>query len=189
MTMTRLHRLLLLASITASLVAPGAVLANADITNVPPAYRSVAAEYSVPPALLYSVALTESGNRYHGSRLPWPWTVNHGGKGIYFDTRQEAYDYLSQILKEGQSNFDVGLMQVNWRWNKQVFPSLWEALDPHTNLRGGASILRENYLRLGTFEAAVGAYHSPGDSTRANAYRERVRDSLTTIMQPEARRF
>jgi len=161
----------------------------ANVENVPPVYRTVAAEYSIPPALLYSVALTESGNDFNGARLPWPWAVNHGGKGHYFSTRQAAYKYLSQVLKDGSTNFDIGLMQVNWRWNKAIFSSLWQALDPHTNLRGGASLLRDHYLRLGSYEAAVGAYHSPGNASRASAYRERVRNSLSVVLQPKARRF
>ncbi|MCF6256147.1 MAG: transglycosylase SLT domain-containing protein [Gammaproteobacteria bacterium] len=154
--------------------------------GVPAAYRLIAAEYSLPPMLLYSIAITESGIRKHNyrNRQPWPWTVNHAGKGIYFDTRQEAYDYLSQVLRKGQKNFDVGLMQVNWHWNRHVFDSsLWNALDPYTNLRGGASIIRTQYHRLGSFEKAVGAYHSPGNIARANAYRERVRDNLAIILQ------
>ena len=154
---------------------------------VPPAYRSMGIEYGIPPEILYSIALTESGKSYRGLRLPWPWTVNHGGKGLYFPSRQAAYDYLSQVLSRGQKNFDVGLMQVNWRWNAHVFGSLWEALDPYENLRGGASILRSHYVRLGSFEDAVGAYHSPGNASRANAYRERVRGALAGILRQGGR--
>jgi len=155
--------------------------------TVPAAYRVIAAEYSLPPMLLYSVAMTESGIHKNNARLPWPWAANHAGKGIYFDTRQEAYAYLSQLLSQGKKNFDVGLMQVNWRWNHHVFETLWDALDPYTNLRGGASILRAQYRRLGSLEKAVGAYHSPGNAARANAYRERVRDNLATILRLNAR--
>jgi len=150
---------------------------------VPPAYRQTGVEYGIPPAILYSIALTESGKQFRGVRLPWPWTVNHNGRGLYFPSRRAAYDYLSQVLIEGERNFDVGLMQVNWRWNAGVFGSLWEALDPYENLRGGAAILRSHYKRLGSFEDAVGAYHSPGNATRASAYRERVRDALAGVLQ------
>jgi len=157
---------------------------------VPAAYHLIAAEYSLPPMLLYSVALTESGIRKNNTRkTPWPWAVNHAGKGIFFETRQEAYDYLSQVLRDGQKNFDVGLMQVNWYWNHHVFDSsLWNALDPYTNLRGGASIIRAQYHRLGSFEKAVGAYHSPGNNARAEAYRERVRSNLAIIISDTSRR-
>lgn len=149
---------------------------------VPPAYQLTGSEYGIPPVILYSIALTESGKRFQGERLPWPWTVNHAGKGIYFASREEAYQYLSQLVSQGQTNFDVGLMQVNWRWNSNVFGSLWEALDPYENLRGGAAILQSHYVRLGSFEDAVGAYYSPGNATRAGAYRERVRGALAGVL-------
>ena len=150
---------------------------------IPPAYRQTGVEYGIPPVILYSIALTESGKSFRGQRLPWPWTVNHGGKGLYFPSRRAAYDYLSQVLKGGEKNFDVGLMQINWRWNAGVFDSLWESLDPYANLRGGASILQSHYVRLGSFEGAVGAYHSPGNATRASAYRERVRSAMAGVLQ------
>lgn len=165
------------------LVIPSAILAavNTDV-DIPPAYQVVAAEYSIPPALLYSVALTESGNNYNGERIPWPWAVNHAGQSFYFQTRKEAYDYVSNTLDSGKRNFDLGLMQVNWRWNSHVFDSLWDALDPYTNLRGGASIIRGHYRRLGTLEAAIGAYHAPNNASRAHAYRDRVRANLSTVL-------
>lgn len=160
----------------------------ANGVSVPPAYRVIASEYDIPPVLLYSVALTESGGAVAG--LPWPWAVNHAGRGIYFRTRRDAYAYLSQQLEQGNRNFDVGLMQVNWRWNGHIFPSLWAALDPYTNLRGGARILQRLHRRLGSYEAAVGAYHAPGDSARAAAYRERVRERLSDVLaRTGTRRF
>ena len=177
----------------AALLAMSAYDANAriptgrgDLIDVPPVYRAVASEYNHPAAIVYSIALAESGNDYHGARLPWPWAVNHGGTPLYFDTREEAYNYLAPLVASGQCNFDVGLMQVNWCWHKDRFSSLWDALDPVTNIRAGASILREEYNRLGSYEAAVGAYHSR-TAHRANAYRERVRKILTRLVLAERR--
>jgi len=157
--------------------------------TVPAAYRLIAAEYSLPPVLLYSVAMTESGiSKNNNARLPWPWAVNHAGKAIFFDTRRDAHKYLSGLINKGQKNFDVGLMQVNWHWNRHVFKSsLTDALDPYKNLRGGASIIRGHYQRLGSLEKAVGAYHSPGNATRASAYRERVRSNLAIILRANSR--
>lgn len=185
MTAPSLH----IASIAVFMIAiiPSMVLsANPVDADVPPAYQVVADEYSVPAVLLYSMALTESNDPSTVAFLPWPWTVNDAGKGLFFKTRQEAYDYLSQVLKSGRKNFDVGLVQVNWYWNGHVFPSLWSSLDPYTNLRAGAKILRGHYRRLGSYEEAVGAYHSPGNSARAYAYRERVRGNLATVLQSGA---
>lgn len=166
-----------------SVIPSVAFSADAD---VPPAYRAVADEYSLPAVLLYSIALTESHDPSTVAFLPWPWTVNDAGKGLFFKNRREAYDYLSQVLKSGRKNFDVGLVQVNWYWNGHVFPSLWDSLDPYANLRAGANILSGHYRRLGSYEEAVGAYHSPGNPDLANAYRERVRGNLATVLRSGA---
>jgi len=160
------------------------LISSIACANLPSAaYVVIADEYKIPPVLLYAIAMTESGVTKNNSRSPWPWAVNHAGKGIYFDTREEAHAYLSQLLGQGKTNFDVGLMQVNWHWHHKIFDSsLWSSLDPYRNLRGGASILQSQYRRLGSYEKAVGAYHSPSNSARANAYRERVRDNLAIIL-------
>lgn len=150
---------------------------------VPEAYRAIAREYGIPDVLLYSVALTESEKS--DVKLPWPWVANVEGRGIYFNTRQEMYSHLSALVREGRLNFDVGIMQVNWRWNKHVFSSLMDATDPYINMRGGASILRELYLKHGSFEIAVGKYHSPNNQNRASAYRERVRKRLALVLKGE----
>src|SRR5277367_3222387 len=49
-------------------------------------------EYGVPTHLLSAIASTESG-RYHEGlqiKVPWPWTINAGGKGYIYDSKAEA---------------------------------------------------------------------------------------------------
>ena len=45
--------------------------------SVPTGYQQVASEYDLPPALLYAVALTESGQSSlsEGRYRPWPWAL------------------------------------------------------------------------------------------------------------------
>lgn len=153
--------------------------------GVPPAYVEIAVKNNIPPALLYAVALTESKNGYAGRVTPWPWTANVSGVAHFYTDRQEAYEHLSNQLRNGNKNFDVGLMQVNWRWNGHRFESLWDATDPYKNIRVGASILSELRTSLGSFEDAVGAYHSPNNKGRADKYRTRVRQELALLLKGE----
>ncbi len=148
--------------------------------DTPRAYQQIANEYHIPPVLLYSIAMTES-YRSDVAR-PWPWTINCNGTGRYFDSRTEAFNFVAAKLAKGIRNCDIGIMQVSWRWNKDVFESLWSAFDPYINIRAGAEILAGLYQKHGTYEVAVGAYHSPSNAARASAYRERVRSKLKRVL-------
>ncbi|VAW60963.1 hypothetical protein MNBD_GAMMA08-309, partial [hydrothermal vent metagenome] len=114
----------------------GFILSFSAYASVPSAYSDIAEEYGIPDVLFYSIALTESEKP--NVKLPWPWAANIDGKGVYFDTQSEMYTHLSKLVKQGQLNFDVGIMQINWRWNHHIFTSLKSATDPYTNMRGGA---------------------------------------------------
>lgn len=164
------------------LLASGSAWCRSLNEVIPEGYRQVAMEYAIPPALLYSMALAESEDGYKGKALPWPWTINHKGKGYFFDSRQAAYDFASGLVKQGEESFDIGLMQTNWYWHKHRYTDLWEAFDPYTNLRTAAQIVAEYRDKRGSFEDAVGAYHAPNDPEKAAAYRERVRYKLKLIM-------
>ncbi len=150
--------------------------------SVPPAYIDIALKNNVPPELLYAIALTESKKSHDGRVVPWPWTANVKGKGHYYESRQAMYQALGHELATGNKNVDVGLMQVNWRWNGHRFNSLWDATDPYTNMNVGASLLAELRKSLGSFEAAVGAYHNRVNQEISNKYRARVRRELALLM-------
>jgi soluble lytic murein transglycosylase-like protein len=131
--------------------------------EVPPGYRQVAAEYGIPPALFYAVALTESGARLASGKFrPWPWTLNVGGKGHYFLTRETAFAALQTHRADGKRSIDIGLMQVNWHYYSARLRDPWQALDPYFNLRASAEILAAHYKKTGDWWVAVGRYHSPG---------------------------
>ena len=61
--------------VLAGLVSPGA---GWSAEAVPVGYRSIASERSIPSAVLYAVALTESGKQVasKGVYRPWPWILN-----------------------------------------------------------------------------------------------------------------
>lgn len=128
----------------------------------------------LPEGLLPAIARVESGHAAAGGgRRAWPWTLNQGGDGGYFDTSGQALDRLAAILATGETNVDVGCMQLNWRWHSAAFPSARDMIDPAQNTAYAARFLRELNDRLGSWEAAAGAYHSM-DPARAQAYGQKV---------------
>ncbi len=150
------------------------------VAEVPEGYDAIAKAYGIPPALFYAVALTESEGP--GIGKPWPWTANVAGKGLYFASREALFEHLNGLLVQGKTNFDVGPAQVNWRWNGQLFNSLWEATDPYINLQTAASMIQEYYQASGSFEQAIGQYHAPNHPVRAEQYKSRVRQRLARVL-------
>lgn len=67
---------------------------------------------SVDPKVLAGIALNESA--YNGRA--WPWTLNVAGRGFFFRSRDDAYGAMRALIAAGRYDFDVGIMQVNWRY-------------------------------------------------------------------------
>ena len=101
----------------------------------PPAYQLAAHRADVPAAVLYAVALQESGTRLRGRLVPWPWTLNVAGKPYRYATRAEACAGLRQALKRtSATRIDAGLGQVNLGYHAQRYAQPCELLDPYRNL-------------------------------------------------------
>jgi hypothetical protein len=132
------------------------------------------AEAGLPDGLLPAISLVEAGRGDgKGGFAPWPWTLNEGGKGMYFDTREEALAYLQQAVARGVTNIDVGCMQLNWKWHSAGFPSAAEMIDPVRNTRYAARFMVELQSRLGSWDTAAAAYHST-DPERGKRYLQKV---------------
>ncbi len=159
---------------------------------LPPLYTQIAAQYAIPEHLLYAVASQESSRP--GYSHPWPWTANIGGDAHYYSNRAALYQSLRAYLKTGKRNFDVGLMQINWRYNAHLFNhDLWLSTNPIANLRAGARLLHALKQHYGSFERAVGVYHGGTPDTAAKRqrgaqYRERVRARLKQTIDRGERR-
>lgn len=150
---------------------------------IPPGYHLVASESGVPAEALYSVSLAETSRKLpHGER-PWPWTLNVAGKGYRYSTRQEAYDALLSFMRRYPlKRIDVGISQVNLGWNGRYFSSFWEALDPYTNLRVAARILKSCYdSNPGSWIQAAGCYHHPAGGRSARNYKAIVKRKLASL--------
>ncbi|HCM3794245.1 TPA: lytic transglycosylase domain-containing protein [Salmonella enterica subsp. enterica serovar Denver] len=150
---------------------------------VPPGYHLVASEAGVPAEVLYSVSLAETSRRLSHGERPWPWTLNVAGKGYRYNTRQEAYDALMSFMRRYPlKRIDVGIAQVNLGWNGSYFSSYHEALEPYTNLRVAARILKACYdSRPGSWTEAAGCYHHPAGGKPARTYKAIVKRKLATL--------
>ena len=137
--------------------------------------------YDIPKNLLLSVSLTESGRKIkNGEFISWPWTINRKGKGKFFDNKVTAVDYVEKYTKKGKKNIDLGCMQVNFMYHPNAFKNFYEAFDPDKNVEWAANMLKSLYAKFGTWESAVGYYHSYRKSKREK-YSQKVFNTLSSL--------
>lgn len=139
-----------------------------------------ARETGVPLSVLQAISLNETGRKRDGRMRPWPWTVNMQGKGVWFDTEDEARAFVYQNYKQGARSFDVGCFQINYKWHGQNFASIEEMFVPRSNALYAAKFLLELYREKGDWSGAAGAYHSrtPKYADKYEARFNRFRDGL-----------
>jgi hypothetical protein len=118
----------------------------------------------LPAGYLPAISRIESGRQRDGKRRAWPWTLNHSGKGLYFESKAEALAYLKTATAKGRTNIDVGCMQINHYWHGHTFGSLEDMIDPVKNVKYAATYLAELYERHGSWVEAVKHYHSPDEA-------------------------
>lgn len=127
----------------------------------------------VAPSVLHAVALTESAR----AGRPSPWAINDHGQARHFATEAEALEHVRQRLAEGATNIDIGCFQINWHWHGARLRDPARALNPTLNAVYAAGYLLELHRELGSWSAAIGAYHSRTEA-RARNYRCRVARQL-----------
>src|SRR5690242_9398827 len=122
----------------------------------------LACALNVAPATLEAVISVESGGN------PLALNVNHlEGPQPHASTPDEAAKLARQYIAAGYS-VDIGLMQIN-SWNLAALgDTVEQALDPCTNIRGGAIILTADYVKASqrftpgqpALQAALSAYNT-----------------------------
>ncbi len=122
--------------------------------------EQVAASSTVPRDIIYKVARLESGRNVGGRHVSWPWSLNNGGEGHFFNDRSTALSKLSNYRAQGKTNIDVGCMQLNIRWHAEFFNSEEQMMNPLDNVRYAARYLEQLYKETGSWETAVKFYHS-----------------------------
>ncbi len=138
---------------------------------------------NMPVDVMWALTLVETGRSRGGAFRPWPWTINLEGKGYWFDTRAEAETFARETLAAGARSFDVGCFQINYRWHGEAFASVEQMFGPQENAAYAARFMGELYAEGGTWEWAVGAYHSRTE-TLAERYRARfvrIREGLDAV--------
>jgi hypothetical protein len=82
------------------------------------------------------------------------------GAGKWFETEDSARAYVFRHFKQGARSFDVGCFQINYKWHGDAFASIEEMFNPTKNALYAAKFLSSLNAELGSWSAAVGAYHS-----------------------------
>ena len=154
------------------------------------AMAHAARTHGVPEDMLVGIALTETGQTSaRGVHEPAPWSANMAGRGYRFDTRREAVAFVEKNLRRGVRSIDVGCMQVNLMWHGNNFKSVNDAFEPARNVDYAASLLRTEFSATGSWQGAIGRYHSY-DPDNAAGYRRMVaqnRRPLPPINAEESR--
>jgi Transglycosylase SLT domain len=141
----------------------------AALANLPVGYVRAAYAQNLTPEYAYLTALSRSGVRLdNGCLQPWPWTLTVGAVTRHYPTRAGAHAALIAALNWGNSDIQVGLMQINAR---NTGPrNLNDLLEPATNLLIGLANL------------------NPGAETAIQPLRQRFqRQGLAGFCQPMAK--
>lgn len=131
--------------------------------------------YGLPPGLLVAVGRAESGRWNAAAQrfIPWPWAADIDGTPRWYDTMAAALSDIQTQNADGHHSIDVGCYQINLGWHPDAFASLQQAFDPVANANYAAAFLRTLNTRLGSWPAAVAAYHSSNPEL-GNPYKDRV---------------
>ena len=144
--------------------------------------RRAEIQHGIPEGLMQSITRVEAGRKtVTGEYMPWTWTLNDAGEGLFFDTRQAALDYLQVAVDAGDHSVDVGCMQVNTKWHMDGFFKLADMLDPVQNADYAASFLLDLFAAHQSWDGAVKHYHS-SDPAKNVQYHSRVLGELETYL-------
>ena len=129
----------------------------------------------LPAGLLLAIGRVESGrwDSGRGRVTAWPWTINAGGKGLWFSNKEDAAQTVRDLLDGGMHSIDVGCFQINLLWHPTAFANIEQAFDPEANAAYAARFLLALFSQTGSWEGAVEAYHS-ADPQLGFAYRQQV---------------
>jgi soluble lytic murein transglycosylase-like protein len=122
-----------------------------------------AQQHDIPLNILYSVGLTETGQR--GTLRPYDMNVD--GRPVHSDTLEEALQRFALERARGAKLIDIGCMQINHRWHASHFSSLSEMFDPAHNVEYAANFLKTLKAQEGNWTFAVARYNAGPDNPKA----------------------
>lgn len=184
-------RLLLLTALGAVVPAllPTGVWAGAEATMALCRNAAIRAAdaHGVPREVMLAITTVETRTRRGGATGPWPWTVNVAGKGAWFDSRAAALVHAQGALEAGQTSFDVGCFQINYRWHGRHFASIDQMFEPSASGDYAARFLKSLYAETGDWVQASGYYHSR-TAEHAKRYRAMVARAVKALDGKAGRR-
>ncbi len=124
------------------------------------AVADAARKTAVPHRVLGTIALVESGRPIGNRIVPWPWSINVGGVGRTFVSKQDAIAAVRELRAAGTRSIDVGCMQINLAAHPEAFETLDSAFDPASNADYAARFLHVLSQQTGHIASAMTAYHS-----------------------------
>lgn len=153
---------------------PAAAQAQPDLAACQAAAAEAEQEWSLPAGMLVAIGRVESGRAMpQGGSGAWPWTINAAGRGQHFTGKHEAMFAVARLQGQGVRSIDVGCFQINLAYHPGAFASLDQAFDPRHNAQYAARFLTDLHQRSGSWDEAIGAYHS-ASMGKGSAYRARV---------------
>jgi hypothetical protein len=138
-------------------------------------------EFNLPYKLLTSISLVESGLKKNDKFVSWPWTLNVSGKSKFFETKEQALDYLIKNIKK-KKNIDVGCMQISTKYHINEFKNLNNILDPNHNVKYAAKFLKSLYKKHKRWNEAISRYHS-SEPQKKEKYLKKVKNYWSNIRQ------
>jgi soluble lytic murein transglycosylase-like protein len=144
------------------IVAAAASISDAGAAGAPPQnicereMIHAANEHAVPLAVLYAVALTETGQR--GALNAYAMNVE--GRPVFSAELREALERFASARRAGAVLIDIGCMQVNHHFHGAKFSSVEAMFDPRLNVGYAARFLKALRASEGSWTAAVARYHA-----------------------------
>lgn len=123
--------------------------------------------HSVPVAVLYAVALTETGQRgaLHA------YAMNVEGRPRFNASLAEGLATFESARRAGAKLIDIGCMQINHHFHGRQFASVEAMFDPARNVDYAARFLKGLHKSEGTWTGAVARYHAgPGNAPAQRSY-------------------
>ena len=137
--------------------------------------ESVEFQTDIPKGLLLGIGKAEAIRKINNKYIIWPWTINHAGKSLFFDNKEQMKNYVFKNLKRKDFNIDVGCMQINIKWHKNNFKKISDMFEVNPNISYAASFLKQLKNKHGSWDKAIKHYHS-SDPKKNNPYLIKVKN-------------
>ena len=155
--------------------------------------ESIELQTDIPKGLLLGIGKAEAIRKINNKYIIWPWTINHAGKSLFFDNKEQMKNYVFKNLKRKDFNIDVGCMQINIKWHKNNFKKISDMFEVNPNISYAASFIKQLKNKHGSWDKAIKHYHS-SDPKKNNPYLIKVKSfwkkvENTKIIKVEANKI